>query len=168
MKGLFAEFGHIVDASIVEVPKQRNSHGENAEIKAGGTPESFKENPNKIRQKDIDARWTVKGGKAYYGYWADGAYFSEKQEVRLAKKRYVSRILNRTKRFAEHSAIVRENRRRSKIRKRVEHVFGFIENSMGGKFIRRIGMARAKAKIEIMNLVYNVCRYEQRCRMGAP
>ena len=100
--------------------------------------------------------------------WADGAYFSEEQEVRLAKKGYVSRILNRTKRFAEHSAIARENRRRSKIRKRVEHVFGFIENSMGGKFIRTIGMARAKAKIGIMNLVYNVCRYEQRCRMGAP
>jgi transposase, IS5 family len=67
-KGLFAELGHIVDASIVEVPKQRNSRGENAEIKAGGTPESFKENLNKLRQKDIDARWAIKSGKTYYGY----------------------------------------------------------------------------------------------------
>jgi transposase, IS5 family len=102
--------------------------------------------------------------------WADGAYFSEEQEARLEEKGYVSRILNRTnrtKKFPEHSAIARENRRRSKIRKRVEHVFGFIQNSMHGKFIRTIGMARAKAKIGLMNLVYNVCRYEQLCRIGA-
>ena len=79
--------------------------------------------------------------------WADGAYFSEEQETRLTEKRYVSRILNRTKKFPEHSAIARENRRRSKIRKRVEHVFGFIQNSMRGKFIKTIGMARAKVKI---------------------
>jgi IS5 family transposase len=196
--------------SIVEVPKQRNSRDENAQIKAGDIPESFKKNPNKLRQKDIDARWTIKASKAYYGYkdhvnvdakhklirsyevttaadsdkwqlerlldnvqgnenkvWADGAYFSEEQEACLAQKGYVSRILNRTKKFPEHSAIARENRRRSKIRKRVEHVFGFIQNSMHGKFIRTIGMARAKVKIGLMNLVYNVCRYEQLCRIGA-
>ncbi len=31
--------GKIIDASFIEVPKQRNSRGENAEIKAGNTPE---------------------------------------------------------------------------------------------------------------------------------
>ncbi len=50
----------------------------------------------------------------------------------------------------------------------VEHVFGFIENSMGGKFIRTIGIARAKVKIGFINLIYNVCRYEQLCRIVAP
>ena len=50
-KGLFAEFGHIVDASIVEVPKQRNSGGENAEIKAGGTPDHLKKIPTSYVKK---------------------------------------------------------------------------------------------------------------------
>lgn len=28
----------------------------------------YKENPNKLRQKDVDARWTKKRGDTYYGY----------------------------------------------------------------------------------------------------
>jgi hypothetical protein len=48
----------------------------------------------------------------------------------------------------------------------VEHVFGFMQNSMKGKFIRSIGLARATLKIGLMNLVYNVCRYEQLARLG--
>ncbi len=62
-RGLFAEFGHIIDASIIEAPKQRNNRNENAEIKAGKIPESFEENTPKLRQKDIDARWAIKSGK---------------------------------------------------------------------------------------------------------
>jgi len=43
---------------------------------------------------------------------------------------------------------------RSKVRARVEHVFGNQHNSMGGKFIRNIGIPRATAKIGIHNLAY--------------
>ena len=50
------------------------------------------------------------------------------------------------------------NKKRSIIRARVEHVFGYQENSMGGKFIRTIGLARARAKIGLMNLGYNMKR----------
>ena len=60
--------GKIIDASFIEVPKQRNSRAENAEIKFGNTPESFKENSNKKSQKDLDARWTKKNNVSYYGY----------------------------------------------------------------------------------------------------
>jgi hypothetical protein len=49
----------MVDASIVEVPRHRNSHEENAQIKAGQTPESWRQMPNKLRQKDCDARWLL-------------------------------------------------------------------------------------------------------------
>jgi len=35
------------------------------------------------------------------------------------------------------------------------------ENSMNGSFIRTIGIARAKAKIDMMNLTYNICRCVQ-------
>ena len=35
------------------------------------------------------------------------------------------------------------NKHKSRTRARVEHLFGFVENSMNGSFIRTIGMARA-------------------------
>ncbi len=55
----------------------------------------------------------------------------------------------------------RYNKRVSRTRIRVEHVFGFMKQSMHQRLIRSVGMARARAKIGLMNLVYNLCRYEQ-------
>ena len=52
--------GQIVDASLIAAPRQRNSREENARIKQGEMPESWKDNPAKLRQKDVDARWTKK------------------------------------------------------------------------------------------------------------
>lgn len=54
----------IVDATIVAAPKQRNTDGEKADIKAGMVPAAWEEKPAKLRQKDRDARWTVKFSKA--------------------------------------------------------------------------------------------------------
>jgi len=51
------------------------------------------------------------------------------------------------------------NKLKSKIRCRVEHIFGFIENSMNGNFIRTIGTKRAETNIGLINLVYNMMRY---------
>ena len=56
--------GQIVDATIVAAPKQRNSDAEKADIKAGKVPDDWKDKPAKLRQKDRDARWTVKFSKA--------------------------------------------------------------------------------------------------------
>ncbi|MDB5381325.1 MAG: hypothetical protein JWO26_957 [Rhodospirillales bacterium] len=56
--------GQIVDATIVAAPKQRNTEAERAAIKAGGMAEGGAEKPAKLRQKDRDARWTVKFSKA--------------------------------------------------------------------------------------------------------
>lgn len=44
------------------------------------------------------------------------------------------------------------------MRARVEHVFGTMENEMGGIFVRSIGMARAKLSLGLMNLTYNLKR----------
>ena len=52
------------------------------------------------------------------------------------------------------------NRRKSKIRCRIEHVFGFMTNSMNQLTIRSIGIIRAWFQIGLTNLVYNFCRYE--------
>lgn len=62
--GYLAMGGQIVDATIVAAPKQRNTDGEKADIKAGKVPGAWKDNPAKLRQKDRDARWTVKYSKA--------------------------------------------------------------------------------------------------------
>ena len=55
-KGYIARGGQMVDATIVPVPKQRNSRDENDDVKAGKTPEAWEKNPAKNRQKDKDAR----------------------------------------------------------------------------------------------------------------
>lgn len=65
---LIINAGKIVDASFVEVPIQRNTKEENEQIKNGGIPASFEENPNKKEQKDVDARWTKKNHVSYFGY----------------------------------------------------------------------------------------------------
>lgn len=64
--GLVVNKGKIVDATILEVPRQRNSREENKKIKDGMSPGEWSE--NKARQKDTDASWTVKHDKKYFGY----------------------------------------------------------------------------------------------------
>ncbi len=49
-------------------PLQRNTREENAKIKAGQTPAAWTEQPRKLAQKDVAARWTMKGGVTFYGY----------------------------------------------------------------------------------------------------
>lgn len=66
--GMVLNQGRIIDASFVEVPRQRNTKEENRQIKKGETPESLTENPHRKAQKDTDARWTQKGGVSFYGY----------------------------------------------------------------------------------------------------
>lgn len=67
-QGVFTRTGSIIDATLVEVPRQRNTREENAQVKAGHTPESWKSKPHKLSQKDIDSRWTKKNGVSYFGY----------------------------------------------------------------------------------------------------
>lgn len=62
--GYLAMGGQIVDAAIIAAPKQRNTEAEKAAIRAGRVPEGWAERPAKLRQKDRDARWTVKFSKA--------------------------------------------------------------------------------------------------------
>jgi hypothetical protein len=57
------------------------------------------------------------------------------------------------------------NRKKSKTRCRVEHIFGFMENTMHRLYIRTVGLARATAVIGLINLTYNMSRYEQIVRL---
>ena len=66
--GVITREGSIVDASFVDVPKQRNNRDENKKIKEGDGEELWQDNENKRCQKDIDARWTEKNGEKHFGY----------------------------------------------------------------------------------------------------
>jgi IS5 family transposase len=209
-QGYLAMGGQIIDASIVAVPKQRNSRDDNARIKDGETPEGWKNQPAKRCQKDTDARWTKKHGKSHYGYknhinvdrrhklvrryrvtdaavhdsqvvedildqdntasdvWADSAYRSAEIEAKLKKKGLNSRIHRKGHRNKPLSEREKQgNTTRSKVRARVEHVFGAQSNDMGGTLVRSIGLVRARARIGLKNLAYNMRRLVQLERLAA-
>lgn len=63
-----AKSGVMVDATFVEVPRQRNTREQNAQLKAGQIPPAFQENAKLRAHKDTDARWAMKEHKLYYGY----------------------------------------------------------------------------------------------------
>ncbi len=195
--------GKIVDASFVEVPKQRNSRQENKEIKDGQVPESWKDNENKLRQKDTDARWATKNKERHYGYknhikidaktklieafdvtdasvhdsnvfvkllnpetdeeaFADSAYRSAKISEELKELGIKNKIHEKGYRGHPLSEEAKKrNTKKSKIRARVEHVFGYMENSMRGTEMRTIGIDRANRGIGITNFVYNLFRFVQ-------
>jgi transposase, IS5 family len=47
----------------------------------------------------------------------------------------------------------------SKVRARVEHVSGDQKNGMGAEIVRTIRIVRARCKIGMPNLVYNIRRF---------
>lgn len=91
--------------------------------------------------------------------WADTAYRSKKNEAWLERHRYFSDIHHKKPKGRPMSeAMARANGRRSKIRAFVEHVFAQ-QKSRIGLFVRTIGIARARTKVGMLNLVYNLTRY---------
>jgi transposase, IS5 family len=198
--------GSIIDATFVEAPRQHNTPSENELIKNGIVPEDWQ--PNKLRQKDVDARWSQKGGVRHYGYknepkvdakskliidyavvpasvpdikefenlvdplkdnvvYVDSAFVSEDiaASIKAAAKKKKRRItLKITERAYRNKPLTdrqkASNRKKSTVRCRIEHVFGYMVNSMNGKNLRSIGIWRARLNIGLTNLIYNMRRYE--------
>ena len=193
--------GSIVDASFVEVPRQRNTKKENEQINEGKTPKEWekKKNRHKKAQKDVNARWITKNKERHYGYknhikmdkkskiitryrvtnaavhdsqelanlidkkkdrrlYGDSAYTGKEVQKcipkkilnRIHEKGYRNKPLTKTQ--------IRNNTVKSKIRARVEHVFGAMRH-YSGLFIRSINIARAEFQIGLTNLSYNLKRY---------
>ncbi len=97
--------------------------------------------------------------------FADSAYVG--QEETLEKYEVKDRICE--KGYRDHPLTkeqMESNRLKSKTRSRVEHVSGFMECVMNKLFVRTIGLARAAVITGMINLVYNMCRYEQIIRLG--
>jgi len=211
-KGVIAKEGSIVDATFVDVPRQRNSKEENADIKKGATPLEFgKKDKNgkqsKLHQKDCDARWTKKNDEKHFGYknhinadektklitkysvtdaavhdirevenlvdksdnrlHADSAYKSKEIEEYLKSMDCESFIHEKGYRDNPLTKKQKEsNSKKSKIRAKVEHIFGFMTNSMNNAlYMKSIGMKRIKESIGLLNLTYNLFRLEQLIRL---
>lgn len=94
--------------------------------------------------------------------YADAAYRSAQIETALAGRQLKSRIHFKAARNRALSARQKKsNTARSRHRARVEHIFGFIENSMRGSRVRGRSLARNAVVIALMNLTYNLCRVMQ-------
>lgn len=92
--------------------------------------------------------------------WADSAYSSKEKREALKEKGFRGRIQSkgyRNKKLSDFQIAC--NHKRAKIRCRVEHVFGVQAMRAGSLIIRTIGIVRAKAKIGLRNLAYNIDRY---------
>lgn len=94
--------------------------------------------------------------------WADSGYVGKTGDLEkevLEKVKF--EICERRRRGHPLTPEQKEsNRQKSKIRSRIEHIFGFMTNSMHGISIRSIGLIRAEFNIAIMNLTYNMFRME--------
>ena len=200
--GLFVEKGQIVDANIIEVPRQRNTREENQQLKDGEVPEQWQDNENKLRQKDMDADWLKKNGKNYYGYknhikvdqgskliqeyqvtsasvhdsdvledllekkdqnqslHADSAYSGDRCKSLIRKFKMKDKVHEKGYRNTPLTKNqMASNRKKSTVRARVEHVFGFMHMNMNHRIgLSYIGMDRIASAIGLKNIVYNMCR----------
>ena len=94
--------------------------------------------------------------------YADSAYRSTDNERLLKRKRFKNRVHHRAWRDKPLTKREqRENRARSRIRARVEHVFGHQVKAMRQIIVRGIGLARIRTRIALTNLAYNMSRLAQ-------
>ena len=96
--------------------------------------------------------------------WADSAYRSQDAIERLEKNGYREHLQRKGSRNRKLTKWEQQgNRTRSKIRSRVEHIFGVQTQRAGNMILRGIGIIRAGAKIGLRNLAYNFDRYGTLC-----
>jgi len=91
--------------------------------------------------------------------WADAAYASKEREERMKEgkwRTHIQRKGNRHRALSEREK--RGNKTRARVRARIEHVFGAMRKRMGQTLLRCVGQARARVKIGLRNLAYNMDR----------
>jgi IS5 family transposase len=91
--------------------------------------------------------------------WADSAYRSEDTLAELEQDGYREHLQRKGCRNRKLTDREKQgNRTRSRIRCRIEHVFGIQTQIAGILLLRTIGKVRAYVKIGLRNLAYNVYR----------
>jgi transposase, IS5 family len=99
--------------------------------------------------------------------WADSAYRSSANETFMERHGFRSQVHHRKPKGRPMPLHIRRgNASRSSVRAAVEHVFAHQKGPMG-LCIRTIGIARAKVKIGLANLTYNIRRLVLQERLAA-
>lgn len=83
--GFLARGGQIIDATLVEAPRQHFRKAEKETLAKGETPAEWTDAQR--RQKDTQASWTRKHGKSQHGYKLS---ISVDRQYKLIRKRHVS------------------------------------------------------------------------------
>ncbi len=97
--------------------------------------------------------------------WADSAYRSEDLESGLKELDLKSQIHERGHRNHPLTEEQKEtNRGKSKVRVKVEHVFGTWVMNLGGKLVRCIGIEQVTPQLGLKDLAYNLRRYVFFCK----
>lgn len=188
LRGIVAHAGSINDASFVEAPKRHKEKGDNEHsnrqidddakwTKKGNVNYFGYKNHVKVDAKskiitDYDVTpANVHDSQVFEQFYneceqdtvyADSAYPKNKlpQNIKaeICERAYRNRPLTDEQKT--------ENRRKSKVRARIEHVFGFIEGHMHGSTFRGKSKARATFNIALTNLIYNIERFAYFRRVG--
>ena len=140
--------GTMIDGSFVEAPRQHNTREENKIIKEDRGGELW--NPEEGDTEEEKNTYIGKGAKRVMR--------------KFEMKDKVIKRNTRDKKISKWQETI--NRKNSKLRVRVEHVFGYMEECLHGMSSRVVGFARNAAYNTLTNLVYNLCRYEQVMRLG--
>ena len=100
-------------------------------------------------------------------FGADSAYIGKRCEKIILENEMINQVNERAYRNQKLTKKQkRKNKKKSRIRARVEHVFGYMEQSMEKLYLKYIGLNRIGNTIGMINLVYNLFRYEQIKRLG--
>lgn len=92
--------------------------------------------------------------------YADSAYRSAEHDTLLEEKGYRNRVQRRAYRGKPlKKNEIRGNKTRSKVRSRVEHVFGVQAMMAKDRVIRGIGLVRIQTKVALRNIGYNMMRF---------
>jgi IS5 family transposase len=134
--GVTIKGGIAVDGTFVEVPKQHFHQDEYAQIKKGEKPESRTSKPAVQSQTDFDARYTRKNNEKHDGYKnhveADvDAKMITDYEVTSASVHDSVPFLELLPKEAKKEEQKANNKLKSKIRCRIEHIFGAQKMRMG-------------------------------------
>ena len=106
-------------------------------------------------------------GNSSLDVWADSAYRSGESVRRLKERGFREHLQRKGCRHQKLTEWEKQgNRTRARKRARVEHVFGVQAMMAGRVIVRTIGIVRARAKIGLMNLAYNMNRYSMLGEMG--
>lgn len=108
---------------------------------------------NDLLDKKEDGGQTLHGDSAYFSRELDQVYQKKKIICKTNQKGY------RHKKITKRQQ--RDNKKKSSVRARVEHIFGFMANSMNRMFLRYRSLKRNKVGIGLMNLTYNLFRLVQ-------